>query len=142
MRALLDVNMLLALFDPGHIHHGQARGWWAAHQAAGWATCPVTQNGFVRIISKPAYPRPIALGTAISLLEAQIARGGHAFWPDTISILDRQAFDRRYILGPGQITDVCLLAVAVKHGGRFVTFDRRLQVEAVRGAKVENLVVL
>jgi toxin-antitoxin system PIN domain toxin len=142
VRALFDVNVLLALFDPGHIHHGSAQAWWAAHQAGGWATCPLTQNGFVRIISRPAYPRPVALVTAMSLLGAQVARGGHAFWPDAISILDAELFDRSYILGPGQITDVCLLALAVKHGGRLVTFDRRLQVKAVRRAEASTLVVL
>jgi toxin-antitoxin system PIN domain toxin len=142
VRALFDVNVLLALFDPGHIHHGQAQGWWAAHRSAGWATCPLTQSGFVRIISKPVYPRPIAIATAISLLGAQIARGGHAFWPDTISIVDGRFFDRSYLLGPGQITDVCLLALAVKNGGRLVTFDRGIPVKGVRGAEARHLVVL
>ena len=73
MRALFDVNVLLALFDPGHIHHGAAQAWWRSHRPEGWATCPLTQNGFVRIISKPGYQRSIALSTAIAVLAAQIS---------------------------------------------------------------------
>jgi uncharacterized protein len=142
VRALFDVNMLLALFDPGHIHHGQAQSWFKAHHADGWATCPLTQNGFVRIISKPGYQRSIALMTAISLLGAQLSLPGHEYWPDDISITDGQLFDRRYILGPNQITDVYLLALAVKNGGRLVTFDRGLPLKAVRAAEACHLVVL
>jgi toxin-antitoxin system PIN domain toxin len=142
VRALFDVNVLLALFDPGHIHHGQAQRWFGAHHAGGWATCSLTQNGFARIISKPGYQRSIALMTAISLLGAQLARPGHEFWPDDISITDGQLFDRGRILGPNQITDVYLLALAVKNGGRLVTFDRGLPLGAVRGAETRHLVVL
>jgi predicted nucleic acid-binding protein len=100
VRALFDVNMLLALFDPGHIHHGAAQGWRLARRREGWATCPLTQNGFTRIISKPGYQRPIALGTAMALLAAQTARPGHELWLDDVSITDDQIFDRNYILGP------------------------------------------
>jgi uncharacterized protein len=142
VRALFDVNMLLALFDPGHILHGQAQSWFRAHHADGWATCPLTQNGFVRIISQPGYQRSIALMTAISLLGAQLSLPGHEFWSDDISITDGQLFDRSRILGPSQITDVYLLALAVKNGGRLVTFDRGLPVKAIRGAEGRHLVVL
>jgi uncharacterized protein len=53
--ALLDVNVLVALFDPDHVHHEAAHGWFAANRAAGWATCPLTENGLIRVLSNPAY---------------------------------------------------------------------------------------
>lgn len=124
MRALFDVNVLLALFDPGHIHHQTAQSWRLIHSSHGWASCPLTQNGLVRIISKPGYQRPVALTTAISMLVAQLARPDHEFWPDDASIADDRHFDRGYILGPSQITGVYLLGLAVKQSGRLVTFDR------------------
>ena len=142
MRALLDVNVLLALFDFAHIHHGRARSWWSTHSSTGWASCPLTQNGFARVISKPGYTRPISLQAALLGLAAQLAQPNHEFWPDTVSITDDALFDHCHILGPNQITDVYLLGLAVKHGGRLVTFDRGLPLGAVRGAGTRHLVVL
>ena len=142
MRALFDVSVMLALFDPGHIHHGAAQAWWRSHRAEGWATCPLTQNGFVRIISKPVYQRSIALSTAVALLAAQISQPGHEFWPDNVSIVDGQLFDRSRILGPNQITDVYLLALAVRNGGRLVTLNRAIPLKAVHGAEARHLAVL
>jgi toxin-antitoxin system PIN domain toxin len=139
---LLDLNVLLAFFDLGHIHHDRARAWWRQHASAGWASCPVTQSGFVRIVSRQGYPRPIPLTTALSALAMQLARSDHEFWPDDVSIADERVFDRRHILGPKQITDVCLLALAVGNGGRLVTFDRGLPLKAVREAEPQHLVVL
>jgi toxin-antitoxin system PIN domain toxin len=142
MRALLDVNVLIALSDLAHVHHTRAREWWTAHRSAGWASCPLTQNGFVRIISKPGYEHPVPLQTALAALATQLARSDHELWPDDISILDDKVFDRGHILGPSQITDVYLLALAVKNRGRLVTLDRRMSLKAVRGAEARHLVVL
>jgi toxin-antitoxin system PIN domain toxin len=142
VRALFDVNVLLALFDPGHIHHQAAQGWRLTHKSEGWATCPLTQNGFVRIISKPGYRRPVALLTALSMLGAQVSQSDHEFWPDDVSITDDRLFDRSHILGPNQITDIYLLRLAGKNGGRLVTFDRGLPIRAVREAEAKHLVAL
>lgn len=142
MRALLDVNMLLALFDRAHASHARALVWWSVNEAAGWASCPLTQNGFVRIASQSAYPRPARLSDAMGVLAGQIAKPSHELWPDDISIADPSLFDLAFILGPNQITDVYLLALAVKHGGRLVTFDRGVPLRAVRGAEARHLVVL
>ncbi len=142
MRALLDVNILIALFDVPHVHHGRAHSWWTAHRSSGWASCPLTQNGFAHVISKPGYSRPIALQTALSALAAQLGQPDHEFWPDEISITDSQLFDHSNLFGPKQITDVYLLGLAVKNGGRLVTFDRGLPLKAVRGAEARHLVVL
>lgn len=142
MRALLDVSMLLPLFDGGHIHHQAARGWYTANGKAGWASCPLTQNGFVRIVCQPKYPRPARLRDALAVLRQQMGEADHEFWPDDLSITDETLFDPAFILGPSQITDVYLLGLAVRNGGRLVTFDRGIPVKAVRGAGMRHLVVL
>src|ERR1700752_455176 len=97
--------MLLALSDSEHMHHARAFAWWTSHQANGWASCPLTQNGFVRVISGAGYPRPRRFADAMAQLSGQIALPTHAFWPDDISLADQALFDRDRLLGPGQITD-------------------------------------
>ncbi|MBA2349271.1 MAG: PIN domain-containing protein [Solirubrobacterales bacterium] len=142
MRALLDVNVLLALLDSDHVDHARAGAWLDEAIVDGWASCPITENGFVRIISQPRYPAPITPTEAIGLLDG--ARGGdrHAFWPCDVSLLDAVTADRARLHGPRQVTDAYLLALAVAHGGRFVTFDRTVALSAVPGARPEHLVVL
>ena len=142
MRALFDVNALLALVDKEHEFQPKIRAWWTANKAGGWATCAITQNGFARIMSQPHYSNPAPTMDAIQLLAMGLEDGDHTFWPDDISITDDQLFERARILGPNQITDVYLLALAVKNGGRLVTFDRGLPIAAVRGAEARHLVVL
>jgi predicted nucleic acid-binding protein len=102
----------------------------------------MTQNGFVRILSKPAYPRPLALVTALVTLRAQVALASHEFSPDDISVADPAIFHHDRILGPNQLTDIYLLGLAVKNGGRLVTFDRTIPMTAVPGAEPHHLIVL
>lgn len=142
MRALLDINVLLALFDPDHVHHARASEWWGSHETFGWASCPLTQNGFARIVSKPGYTNPTPLRKALAHLALQMARPEHQFWPDEISITDPLLFDPGRILGPNKITDIYLLGLAVKNGGRLVTFDKGVPIAAVKGARAEHLVSL
>ena len=142
MRALLDVSCLLALMDKDHIHHARARKWWRENDEHGWASCPLTQNGFVRISSQQSYPGYRPARDAFQQLQLQVAKPDHAFWPDDISITDPEIFDHSWILGPNKIGDVYLLALAVKNGGRLATFDRAIPMGAVRGAEPHRLVVL
>lgn len=142
MRSLFDVGVLLALVDPDHIHNRRVRSWWTNEQQSGWASCPLSQNGFVRIISQPSYLRPKSTSEAIALLRRATQRPEHQFWPDDVSVLDDKIFDHSRVLGPRQITDIYLLALATQHGGRFVTLDRSVSLSAVRIAKAENLVIL
>jgi toxin-antitoxin system PIN domain toxin len=142
MRALFDVNVLIAVLDDAHIHHWIAQEWWASNRATGWATCPLTENGMVRIMSQPNYKNRITAAYAIDILGRQVARTDHAFWPDDVSLRDAGVFDPASILGPNQVSDVYLLALAVKNGGRLVTLDRAIPVAAVHGAKDRHLVVL
>jgi toxin-antitoxin system PIN domain toxin len=142
MRTLFDVNVLIALLDPAHIHHRQAHEWWMANSDGGWATCPFTEHGFVRIVSQRSYPEAITTSEAMRLLRASAAKGDHAFWGDDISVLDQQRFVADRIVGPKQLTDIYLLGVAVKNGGRLATFDRAIPRSAVTGAEPRNLVVI
>jgi len=142
MRALLDVNCLLSLMDEDHVHHYRAQSWWGQDPESGWASCALTQNGYVRISCQRAYANPQTLHVAIARLGRQVADSDHEFWRDDISITDDALFDYSFILGPNRITDVYLLGLAVKNGGRLVTFDRGLPIAAVRGAEARHLVVL
>jgi hypothetical protein len=141
-RALLDVNVLLALFDADHVEHRTAKSWLSREIGHGWASCALTENGFVRIVSQPRYPSPVAPAVAMRRLAAATAAGHHEFWACDVSVLDQGRFDRARLLGPRQVTDAYLLALALSHGGRFVTFDRGVPLGAVIGAGPEHLVVL
>ena len=142
MRVLFDVNALIALVDAEHIHHNVVHAWWAPNQSAGWATCPLTENGLARIMSQSGYKNLVTTAFAIGLLAEQMGETDHAFWPDDVSLRDSTLFDSSSILGPNQVTDVYLLALAVKHSGRLVTLDRSVPLRAVRGAEPHHLVVM
>jgi toxin-antitoxin system PIN domain toxin len=135
MRALLDVNVLIALLDADHSLHARATKWFASHGRAGWASCPITQNGCMRIMSHPGYPNALPVRAVMERLTEAGASALHEFWPDDISLLDARIADAARIHGPRQLTDVYLLALAVRHSGQFVTFDTSVSLDAVRGAK-------
>jgi toxin-antitoxin system PIN domain toxin len=141
-RSLLDVNVLLALLDSDHVDHTRAWSWWDAAGGDGWASCAITENGFVRILSQPRYPSPVPPAQAVSLLVAAASGGDHVFWPCDISVLDSDRMDANRLHGARQLTDAYLLALAVAHGGQFVTFDRRVSLSAVHGALDGHLLVL
>ena len=138
--ALLDVNALIALHDPDHVHHAAAVDWFTQHHRAGWATCALTQNGCVRVLCQPSYPKPVPLQTAMDMLARSAAHTYHHYWPCDISLLDATRFEHAHIHGHRQLTDLYLLALAVKNKGRLVTFDARIPLSAVRGAKAHHLV--
>ena len=142
MRALLDVNVLIALFDPDHVSHQPAMAWFARHAKEGWASCPLTQNGCVRIMSSPSYPNAQPVQAIVRRLGEACAEHIHQFWGDELSLLDSTQFDATRIHGPRQITDVYLLGLALRNNGRFVTFDGRIPLQAVQAATERNLVVL
>jgi uncharacterized protein len=139
--ALLDVNVLIALIDPAHIHFNAAHEWFTAHKPR-WATCPITINGCVRILSRPSYVGPLAPAEAASLLRERCARPDHEFWPDDIFLLDESRVHLSKLGSAKQITDVYLLALAVAHRGQLVTFDRSIPWRAVAGATQAHLKIL
>lgn len=143
MVALLDVNVLVALFDPDHIHHEVAHDWFADHRHAGWATCPITENGFVRVLANPAYAGTVArTADVVSRLRQFCQGGGHEFWPDTPSLCDDSIFDDSLVSGHRQLTDIYLLAVAHARGGCLATFDRGIPIRAAKGATAASLMVV
>lgn len=144
MRALLDVNVLIALFDQHHIFHDRAHLWLEVNADQGIATCPLTENGVVRILSHPKYSHtsPLTPGDVIGRLDKFCKAQDHAFWPDDVSLTDSTLFPPDQILGTRQVTDVYLLGLAVKQGGRLVTFDEGITLKSVRNATGNNLVVI
>jgi len=141
--ALLDVNVLIALFDPGHVHHDVAHDWFAEDGKAGWATCPLTENGFVRVVANlPKRGEFLPVPEVAAIFAKFCASGGHEFWPDTLSLADDRLFDMAEVRGHRQITDVYLLGLAVKHGGRLITFDSGVRLGAVKGATSASLAVI
>jgi uncharacterized protein len=142
MRALLDVNVLIALLDVDHSLHERAFEWFGVHARGGWASCPISQNGCLRIMSHPGYPNPLPVAAVMERLAAATRSSYHQFWPDDVSLLDPLIADPARIHGPRQLTDLFLLALAIHHGGRFVTFDTAVSLNAIKGAEKKHLVIL
>ena len=143
MIALLDVSVLVALFNGGHADHDTAHDWFHDLCVDGWASCPLTENGLLRILANPAQESGfVPLPDLLNRLQRFCATSDHHFWPDTISFRDSEAFDVRSIRGHRQLTDTYLLALAVKRNGRFVTFDARASLAAVKGARRKHLEVI
>jgi uncharacterized protein len=141
-RALLDVNVLIALLDSDHVDHERARGWVDAEIVHGWASCAITQNGFVRIISQPRYPGPVPPAQAIRRLARAAATEHHEYWSCSVSLLDDELIDYSRLHGHRQVTDAYLLALATANGGRFATLDQSIPLDAVRHASAHNLTVI
>lgn len=142
MRALLDVNVLIALLDCDHVSHTAAMQWFAENARHGWASCPITQNGCIRILSHHGYPNGVPPRVVMERLAEATASDVHEFWPDDVSLLERDVADATRIHGPRQLTDLYLLALAVRRDGRLVTFDASIALDAVRGAEQRHLLVL
>lgn len=131
---LLDVNLLLALTDPMHVHHDAAHRWFADRGHQSWASCPLTENGFVRIASHPNYPnRPGDVLAALDILRRLCEAPGHQFWAEDVSIIDILASGA--IITHAQVTDVYLAGLAARNRGKLATLDQRIPVDAVRGGK-------
>jgi len=141
VRSLFDINLIIALLDPDHIFHERAHAWWAANSDKGWASCPLTENGVVRIMSNEGYSRQMnfAPGDLISRLREFTELTDHKFWEDDLSVLDENIFVADRIHGSRQLTDLYLLALAVKHSARLVTFDKGIPLSPVVGAHAQNL---
>ena len=142
MRALLDVNVLIALLDADHVLHEPAIQWFGSNAAQGWASCPITQNGCLRVMSSPAYPGRQPIQVIVDRLNSATAHAVHEFWPDSMSLLEEGVVDFARVHGPRQVTDFYLLALVVRRGGRLVTFDRAIDLAAVRGAQPHHLLGL
>lgn len=131
---LLDVNVLIALLDPEHIAHDDVHIWFDAVGKTAWATCPIVQNGFLRIVGASRYSTVTTpLPLLVRNLDEFTHRSGHHFWAEDFSLLTDDVIRREGLTRSAQLTDTYLLGLAVRNGGRLATMDRRLSTRAVVG---------
>lgn len=124
MPHLLDTNLLIASFWPSHRHYAKAAAWFDRERSKGWATCPLTEAGFVRILSNPSFSEDaLAIADAIRTLRVNIVAGDHLFWPDELPFIDAVAFAGSRLVGHQQTTDAYLLGLALHRGGVLATLD-------------------
>jgi toxin-antitoxin system PIN domain toxin len=142
VRALLDTSILIALLDASHIHHPLVTHWLPVNAANGWASCPITLNGCVRILSQPNYPNRLPMDVVIGGLRQAMQSPLHEFWADDINTASSDVFDWNYTIRPAQLTDAYLLALAVAHDGCLVTLDKGITLSCVKGANPAHLVSL
>ena len=142
MTVLLDVNVIIALIDPWHVEHRAAHVWFDDEGCRSWATCPIVENGVIRIVGNPKYPNwPGSPAMAAGVLAKARHYPGHVFWPDELSLVSAPHIDVSGLLTSAQVTDTYLLALAVSRGGRFATFDRRLSTKAVTGGRSALMII-
>ena len=141
MRALLDTSVLIALLDANHVHHRLTMAWFQQHQN-GWASCPITLNGCIRILSQPNYPNRLPMVRVAKGLNEAMQHPMHQFWPDDINPLDAAGIVWQQVMRPVDITDAYLLALAVKHQACLVTLDQGISIDWAKDAKPQNLMVL
>lgn len=131
-RFLLDVNVMIALIDPGHMQHDRAHAWFAKSGKRAWASCPMTENAVLRIVGHSRYPNSLGTPAAVAeLMSGFLALPGHEFWADDVSLFDSGLVHRDRLLSSGQVNDTYLLALAAAHGAHLATFDRNLVTDAV-----------
>jgi hypothetical protein len=132
---LLDVNAIIALISPGHVHHGLIHDWFTRRSFRGWATCPITENGAIRVLSQPVFAKGLRRpADVIEVLRAwkQAQPAHHHFWTDEVSLADEALFHADRITSHNHVTDAYLLGLAAKHGAKLVSFDRTLPWQAIR----------
>lgn len=141
MTYLLDINVLIALFDRKHVHSQTAHRWFESAKSS-WATCPITENGFVRILSNPRYhDLSIAPVQAIDGIQRMCEDPNHVFWPDSVSLLERLVGEQS-LIRPSQVTDFYLASLAQHHGGKLATLDQRIATDhAALAPAIETLPV-
>ena len=141
-RFLLDVNVLIALIDPAHVQHDKAHAWFAKTGRKAWATCPLTENGVLRIVGHARYPNsPGTPAAVVDLMATFLAHPGHEFWPDDVTLIDCERVHAARLLDSAQVTDSYLLALAAAHNGKLATFDRQIVTAAVvNGSQALHLI--
>ena len=142
MASLYDVSALLALLDENHGKHSAVLEWFTGNNEDGWLSCPLTQNGYLRIVCQRRYPNSLNFHDALARLRVAIASQYHRFIADDISLVDETIIHHRSITSHGQLTDAYLLGLAIVHDARLVTLDTRIPLNAVHGATDEHLVVI
>ena len=141
MTSLLDVNVLVGMLDANHEHHAAVAGWLGQNEDT-WASCPITQNGYLRIVTQEGYANAISINEAVNKLGQAVSTASHEFLSDDISLLNEQLVAHEHIQGPKQLTDIYLLALSVSHGARFVTLDQGVSRITVPQATEASLHVI
>jgi toxin-antitoxin system PIN domain toxin len=129
---LVDVNVVIALVDPMHMHHERAHRWFAERSGSPWCTSPIVQNDALRILAHPNYPNTQSMPAVVMSLSSLVSHPEHEFLADSVSLLTGDV-RRERLLSSGQVTDSYLLALAVASDAQLVTFDTRLVTIAVPG---------
>jgi len=138
---LLDINVVIALIDPSHVHHARAHAWFAAEGRSEWLSSPTTQNGVLRIVSHPRYSNSQPPAVVARSVTSLLAVGGHRFVADRVSLLDSTVIDPDALLSSGQLTDTYLVALAAAERARLATFDRRIVTGAVQAPGIHLIQV-
>jgi toxin-antitoxin system PIN domain toxin len=140
---LLDLNVLLALAWPSHIHHGVVHRWFRRLEQNQWASCPLTQLGFIRLSSNPAFTSDaVSPSDATHLLDLMITQGRHEFWPDDLDCQSAQIIAGKRILGHRQVTDAYLLSLAISRDGILATFDKGILQLVPKSTSIQSVVEL
>ena len=137
-----DVNVLIALFDTAHQHHNMASTAFVEHNSEGWASCPVVETGFIRVISNPSYTNSVSVANAVSLLQIAISNTQHHNLHQSISILNNDCFQTAHLVSHKQLTDLYLIGMAIYHNVKLITFDRNIPTHAAIGFEPKHLLVL
>ena len=141
--ALLDVNVIVALLSGDHVHHDAAHDWFAEAGRRGWATTPLTENGAIRVLSNPAvYAAALTASSIRDHLRRFCGLDGHRFWPSDVSLLQDDVLTPHATITHRQLTDIYLLALAVRHDGCLATFDTAIPLSVVKGATSTHLLTL
>jgi toxin-antitoxin system PIN domain toxin len=139
MIVLLDVNVMVALFDPAHLHHEAAHVWFGRNRRDRWTTCSLTENALIRILSNASYPGGrTTVEDAAARMRTFCSDRLHVFWPDSVSVRDPGRVRWTHVQGHRQITDVYLLSLSVSNEGRLATFDSAISLKAVEAAAPQN----
>ena len=142
LKSLLDVSVLIALIDDYHNAHARTTAWFQDNVTQGWATCPIAENGCIRILSQPRYENRISIVQAVERVRALVSLPNYEFVADDISLHDAAVLDAQMLSGPAQLTDLYLLALAVKYDMRLATLDARIRLDAVIGTSPSNLAII
>ena len=141
--SLLDVNVLIALFDPDHVHHEIAHDWFAESRRTGWATCPLTEAGLVRVLTNTRFRvEALSMTEVVERLRAFRSSGHHEWWDRGVSLTDTSIFRASAIRGHRQVTDLYLAGLAHTKGGKLATFDRSIPLAGIVGARAGLLEVI
>lgn len=141
IKALLDVNVLIALIDEQHVHHGRVQAWFLAGSDIQWLSCPITENAVMRIVTNPSYSQKWSMADVHRSLRLLMVATEHRFVADDISLLDTSSFDVDRLRSPKQLTDTYLLALATHHGAVLATLDARIASDAVRSPDAEVFLI-